>query len=178
MGLINRIIIILFFTGLNSCNILKDAKLGLEKVSCNGMSFKLEGYYIGNLHGIDEGLRSIYFFYKNGVVLYGGGFSSSDDIVQKEIKFKSKLYNEAIKKYKTGWGVYQINGDTIEFETWEPSSGGALKTVVRSGGILGNESFVITNLFGKYTNENYARNDTFHFNEFSPKPDSTNVFIK
>lgn len=178
MGVILRFVTIILIVFNISCFILKDKKLRLVRQDYNGTEIQLNGYYLGVLSGINKGMNSIYFFYRDGVVLYGGGFAESDDIGEKEVRFRSKEFNEGIKKYKSGWGVFAITGNEIEFETWEPSNGGPLHSVNRSGKIINNRTFVITSFYNGYDKKISIMNDTFYFKEFSPKPDSTNRFIK
>ena len=87
------------------------------------------------------------------------------------------MFRELTLGSKTGWGVFKVNSDEIEIETWTSSNGGALKTVVERGAIIDEETFVITSFHNNYNEKTSVRNDTFHFKQFSPKPDSTNRFI-
>jgi hypothetical protein len=177
-NIIYVILITLFCLKFSSCFIFKDTPLTLEKKKFESNSIKTDGYYFSLATKRDWDFRRIYFFYKNGITWYGGSFDASTPLDKRESKFKSIEYNKAMKNDKTGWGVFHIDNDKIQFETWEPSSGGPLKTVIRSGQIINDTSFVITNLYGGYTKRNYPKNDTFYFHAFSPKPDSTNAFIK
>jgi len=169
----NKALVVFFF--LSSCLILKDDTLYLEREQYTGFDIRLDGYWWKNLESNVPRIET-YFFYQNGVVLYGMAIQISK-IHATEEEFKSVNFAQFVRKSKTGWGVFQVNANEIEFETWEPSSGGGLKTSVRSGVILNDTTFVITNLFSNYTKKNYPKNDTFHFKKLTPKPDSTNRWV-
>lgn len=161
----------------SSCSIMKDDMLSLERMDYTGMDIRLDGYWWKNLEGAIEPSRFVLFLYNNGIALSGLSFPV-DELAEKEAEYKSKIFRDAVLRSKTGWGVFSINGKDIEIEMWASSNGGPLKTVIRSGEILNDGTFVITSFLNNYSGETSARNDTFYFKEFSPKPDSTNVFIK
>lgn len=83
-----------------------------------------------------------------------------------------------VRKFKDYWGIFNIKNDSIVFERWYPSSGGPFPAYLRSGKILNDTTFVITKSFrSKIGNEEQQLNETYHFRKFSPKPDSTNIFV-
>ena len=85
-----------------------------------------------------------------------------------------------IKNIKFFWGVFNIKNNQILYERWCPSEP-PYRTYVREGNIINDTTFVITKLYrmvnGKKTEESEL-NEVYHFKQFSPKPDSTNKFIK
>jgi len=170
---ISKLISIFFILVIFSCG--KDAMLQLARTDYSGNDLKLDGYFLGN--GNDDGVTNAYFFYRNGVILYGGGFPNDMNIEEVEETWRSDSFDQLIKDQKTGWGVFSISNTDIQFETWEAGNG-RLKTAVRSGEILNDQTFVITRLLNNYTNNTVALKDTFRFQSFSPKPDSTNLFIQ
>jgi len=163
-----------------SCGALSDAMitddtLKLDRVYYSG-DLRLDGYYYTRVPVNGSGDRiDIYFLYTNGIVIYGET-PKIENIEGHESKFADGGYYNRINSIKYYWGVFTSNTNII-METWEPSSGGPLKTVVRSGEILDDKTFVITSFLNNYSGETSTRNDTFYFKEFSPKPDSTNTFI-
>ena len=164
-----------------SCGALTDAMitddtLKLDRVDYLG-DLRLDGYYYTRVPVTGSGDRmDIYFLYTNGIVIYGET-PKIENIEDHESKFTEGSYYNRIKNIKYYWGVF-TSSTKIIMETWEPSSGGSLKTVIRSGEILNNEMFVITSFLNNYSGETSARNDTFYFKAFGPKPDSTNTFIE
>jgi hypothetical protein len=178
---IKRVLLIGFgaiiFFKISSCFLYKSPPLNLDRRSLLNNSFKTNGYYWSNLRDSNEGLKSIYFFYNNGVVLYGYSFNSNISLDSIDKIYRTNGYFNSARKTQTGWGVFHINDDRIKFETWGASNGPAI-VVTRLGQILNHNSFIISNLYNGYTKKYYAKNDTFYFHAFSPKPDSTNAFIK
>jgi len=157
----------------------KENDTELFKTPYEGSELNLTGYFITNLNESIEGeLKSTYFFYQDGVVLYGRSYPISMSENEIEGRFVSTDFDGVIKQSKSGWGIFVINEGELEFETWEPSSGGSLKTVVRSGSILNDSTFLITSFYNGYSEETTVKNDTFRFKSFSPKPDSTNMFVQ
>lgn len=173
--IMNYKLLICLFLILSSCN-CDDEELQLQRMEYSGNEIKLDGYYFTKHRGELEGVTTVFFFYRNGVVHYGGGFSTN--IEERIEDFKTDVYNNSIKDVKYKWGIFLINGGEIEFERWAPNiNSGGLKTEVWSGPILDDETFVATSYLDNYSGKTTAINDTFHFVQFSPKPDSTNMFI-
>ena len=172
--MINRVKILLLIFIISSCG--KDAVFELVRTEYLGNELKINGYYINTMN--DDGVISAYFFYQDGVVLSSGGSPEEMTIEEIENIWLSDEYDDFIKKTKYLWGVFNIADEYIEFETWESGNGSALKTVIRSGDILNDTTFVLTILYNNYNDNTIILNDTFQFKQFSPKPDSTNLFIQ
>jgi hypothetical protein len=158
----------------NSCikNILADDELTLEKRPYVGNQLRIDGYY----YLLDDyGINATYFFYQNGIIIHRGGWISNN-LEELEHNFETINWNE-IKDNKLKWGVFQVDGNEILFERWYPSSGGPTPAYIRSGEILNDTTFLITKSVRPKTGEEKELNEVYHFREFSPKPDSTNIFI-
>ena len=153
----------------------KDENLNLEKLPYDGKELRLDGYY----YFLQDGrIYSTYFFYKNGVIINGEAAdpNASDPIAFMDSVFHTESFSDQIKEIKTGWGVFQIQNDCIVFERWLISEGG--HPIGRfSGNILNDTTFIITKRENPYSGNVYQENNLYHFHAFSPKPDSTNVFI-
>lgn len=154
--------------------IFKDDELSIPKLAYNGNQLRIDGYYYQEKDG---NFFSLYCFYKNGVILYLGGGFTSVQIISLEDRFKNGSFYHDIKNYKDYWGVFNIHQNNIMFEKWYPSSGGGLPAYIRSGVILNDTAFLISKSIRSKTGEEKELNETYHFKQFSPKPDSTNVFI-
>jgi hypothetical protein len=130
---------------------------------------KIDGIYYKESENFEGLYFQRYALYRNGIIRDLGASSSIDD--PSFLSGKSKI----------NWGIFQVEGSIIKFERWYPSSGGGLPAYVRAGEILNDTTFVITESYrmqkGKKT-EIRERNEIYHFHKFSPKPDSTNTFIK
>lgn len=176
----NAIKFILLFMGiLFSSNACKkeffDDKLSLKKEPYNGNQLRIDGYY----YQISDGkIYTILFLYRNGVVMYGGGEGVEiENIEEREINFIDKSWIESVKKFKSWWGLFQIDSDNIKIERWYSSSGGGLPAYLHSGIILNDTTFVMKKSVRTDGTNEREINKVYHFKQFSPKPDSTNKFI-
>ena len=170
------VLIIIVFVSLSSCGKWnKDEELTLEKQPYNGNELRLDGYYY---YMKDGKIFSTCIFYKNGVMINGGGAdpNNTNPIAFLDTVFSASFFSDQIKKDKTRWGVFQIQDNSIVFENWLISEGS--RPIGRfSGNILNDTTFVITMQENPYSGNVYPINNLYHFRAFSPKPDSTNVFI-
>jgi len=166
---------------LTSCYVLYkpiEDKLTLTKQVYSGCQLRIDGYYY---YSADNKLYDTYFLYRDGLIINGGGSSSLTPFESFEKEFSSSYTNEYLSNSKYAWGLFNIQGDSILIERWYPSSGGPLPVYMRMGKVLNDTTFVITESYrmkkGKKT-EVDSESETYHFRQFSPKPDSTNIFIK
>ncbi len=158
--------------------ILTDDELSIPKKEFSGNQLRIDGYYYQK-YGNPERLM-IYFMYRNGILLYGGGGYEMGKINEFEQEIQTQQAINKIRGLKFCWGVFDINSINIKFERWYPSEG-TLPSYVRSGTILNDTTFVISESYRFQNGEKtdaQTENETYHFKKFSPKPDSTNKFIK
>lgn len=136
---------------------------------------RLDGYYVvyDNV-GIKDKNRQ-FFLYENRIVS-GGAYIRLDAFDKKSEEFYR--YVTPLKDDRSHWGLFTINQDEIKLEKWEPSNGGGMKTVISSGVVLNDTTFILTERFNHYSHKIDAIQDTFRFHHYYPKPDSTNRFIK
>ena len=155
--------------------IFKDDELSLPKQEYTGKELKIDGYYYIKFNNIFE----VFFLYKDGIITYAGTIPI-EDLSEREKRFQNGEFYNHIKNIKFFWGVFNIKNNQILYERWCPSEP-PYRTYVREGNIINDTTFVITKLFrmvnGKKTEESEL-NEVYHFKQFSPKPDSTNKFIK
>jgi len=171
--------IILFIFTINlgmfmSCcsKIFPDEKLTLQRMDYDGNELRPDGYYY---YFTKNNNTVVYFLYKNGIILCAHSYSSQDlNIVEEEMV---KIYPE-IRKQKDGWGVFLINNNKIEYEIWNASTGSCLPTIKRIGFIENDTTFRITETYYSDSKKTDNNEIVYHFKQFSPKPDSTNVYIK
>jgi hypothetical protein len=163
--------IIFLILTINNCSKIafwKDDELSISKTPYTGNQLRIDGYYFQLTPNIEW--TETFFFYRNGIVL------------KSYINNDTGLFETVISFSKLRYGVFEISNENIKFEKWYPSSPGeGFPAYVRSGHILNDTTFVITESYrmkkGKKT-EVDSENETYHFRQFSPKPDSTNSFIK
>lgn len=177
--LITTLILLSIFISLFSCCkslIPPDDKLTLTRENYDGNELKIDGYYYRLDYTKAEGYYDTYFFYKNGIVLYPGTISEST--LNKFIEYLQN-FDKSKNNYKSSWGVFLITDSIIKFEKWYPSSAfEPTPTYIREGKILNDTTFQITKTYRGNGSELKVVDEIYHFKKFSPKPDSTNVFIK
>lgn len=155
----------------------EDDKLSIPKTQYTGKQLRIDGYYY--LNRTDGTIATRYFFYFNGILLEGVS-TINKGVDQTEEAFKDGSYYSSAKNDKLSWGVFKIDNDQIQFEKWYPSSGGPTHAYVRAGKILNETTFQITESYrmqGGNKTEVSAKDEVYHFKQFSPKPDSANVFV-
>lgn len=144
------------------CNDMPLEPLTMQRMDNNTSLLKLDGYYFFEWDSDVEAIK-ILFLYQNGVLLNGLSPDLSS-LPEVEERFKSGAYvDEFASQNASAWGIYKLEDDRITIEQWV-SGNQCCETVIRSGVILNDSSFIINN-------------EQFTFKPFSPKPDSTNVFI-
>ncbi|GAB1415280.1 hypothetical protein MASR2M117_06860 [Paludibacter sp.] len=161
------------------CNeLFSDDKLTLERKAYNGTELRIDGYYY-HISAIDGRIISIVFFYENGVLFYMNGDGNKiQDIDYWDSRAHSNEWIELMKKDKICWGIYLVDNQKIITQSWGGSTMG-IHPVITSYGVIENDTtYTITKIIDSQTNDIWNRETTYHFRPFSPKPDSTNVFIK
>ena len=155
-------LIVLLF--LYSCvETLPDEELTMKKTSYNGKEIRVDGYYKGSIANYNT--YSNLIFYSNGVLL------SFDYIKSNENKLQNFSFIENIRTRKSNWGLFQITRDTVFIQVWRLNDYIYQNIIFNYKCVIKND----TTLFRIYNNGDTTK---YNFNKFSPKPDSTNVFIK
>ena len=167
---IKKILLILVVL-LCGCNkMFKDEELLLSKTPYLGDELRIDGYYYRQL---PPDKYNILFLYRDGIMIYYICFLT--DLQQIEDRIPS-IYEE-IKNSKLRWGVFVISDYRIQYSGWGTSVGGGLPTYKSIGIIENDTTFHITKDINSDGRE-FEVNEMYHFRQFSPKPDSTNNFIK
>lgn len=152
-----------------------DDKFTLNRRDYNGSELKLEGYYFSSSGHL--GKIKIHFLFKNGVLLGSNEVWEQANIVEVEKEFSDGQYYERIKDNKQYWGVFSINGNKIETQRWFETSGSTLNAYSHTGEIINDTTFRMTEVKRVDGTEKREIDYLFHFQAFSPKPDSTCPFI-
>ena len=174
-------ICILFYSCESLIEILfgKNEELTFIKTDYVGDQLKIDGYYYhwyGKPYN-DKSLMEILFLYRNGVVLWGGT-QHFEELNIRESEFISGKYHQEITKNPMFWGILAIDSTTIQYEMLH---GGPFRAMIDSGIIINDSTFVILkrkSSYGTYGIKEKDLQDTFRLKPFSPKPDSTNIYIK
>ena len=161
----------------SSCCLLEcteeDDPLYLKRMEYSGNDIKLNGYY----YQIGTKVSNAYFFYRNGVIINIGGVR--DNLPEYDEHIIDVMNYGYYKNQKACWGVFIIDNDKILLERWQPLQ--PFRAYIQQGEILNDTTFRLTKRYRMVNEEKTDEmeiNSIYHFREFSPKPDSTNVFIK
>jgi hypothetical protein len=143
-------------------------ELSFEQRPYLGDELRMDGYYYSP-YTTSEGTRhDVYFFYRNGVARYNGSPLDLDNVGN-----NASFYGDA----RHHWGLFHVDGDRIAFERWYPSSGTHTRAFIRSGRILNDTTFVITESRRSNGEDPRQQEEAYHFRAFSPKPDSTSGYL-
>lgn len=149
----SNLYIIIILVSFYSCTSWEDDMIN-KRTPYTGKEFRIDGcYYKQNLNGS----YSFRFFYSNGVLL--SFYDSCDITTKKQLKLNSNKY----------WSIFKVKGNTITETYWEEANMFQISLYDRYYEIVNDTTL----LFTYKTYNNY-----FRFKKFSPKPDSTNIFIK
>jgi hypothetical protein len=152
-----------------------DDKLSFTRTPYDGTALRFDGYYY---IPFSNGDIEIYFLFRNGNFLYGTYVKQANLSWMEEIFANGTYYNKYAKNDKTNWGVFRITGNTIEYERWVPANGMERSQVYRyTGEIINETTFNISKTERVNGEDQRSRDETYHFKQFSPKPDSVTQFI-
>jgi hypothetical protein len=141
-----------------------------KAIPYTGNTLKIEGYYYQIAYnGI---IYNPHIIYRNGVLITLGGSENSVEEMDKYIR--KRMESSRYQKIKYLWGVFFIDENIIRI--YSLSQDYPHKGYSQEGIILNDTTFQITKFSSDGKIKEY--NDIYHFREFSPKPDSTNVYIK
>ena len=159
--------IMLFLQG---CLFLEKDEILPNAKPYTGNQLRMNGYYY-RIASHNNVISHPLILYSNGVVLYASSGAGNTIEEMDEIVRKYYVEGTRIRNNKYVWGVFFIDSNqTIRMHFLYQDY--PHREYVDEGVILNDTTFHIT----KSSNGN--RNDMYHFRQFSPKPDSTNVFIK
>lgn len=141
---------------------------------------RLDGYYYNNFFDSADGRprTNILFLYRNGVVLNCHNLSSHDFEDMDAYIRKEFGGQYDISDRRLSWGLVIVDESVIKIENWYPSTGGPMPVVIRNGVVLDDKTFRFTESTDQKGGDRNTLDQTYHFRQFSPKPDSTNNFVK
>lgn len=160
---------------LSACKktVVQDDELTLNKQPFNGSTMRIDGYYYMK-YGNPE-LTDVYFFYRNGIALYGSTNPASE-ITEVEEKYSDGSYYQSVFDKKYYWGLFVVEDSTIRYEFWNPLNV-SYKAYLSSGKILNDSTIHITYHMRSNGEEGRSVDWTYHFKAFGIKPDSTNSYL-
>lgn len=168
----------LFFSA-SSCQKMYD--LQMTRSPYTGNELRIDGYYYSDWQykqHPEEGARSLTIFYRNGVCIHTLVHVESPDTLKflENNVILNDEFMSSLRSRPVCIGVFQIDGQELEFETW--TKDWDYITFSHYGKILNDTTFFLSTWKNNQTGTSYAENSTYHFKPFSPKPDSTCVYIK
>lgn len=152
------------------------ATLRMSKTPYTGNELRIDGYYYSSLTSAND--VGVAVFYRDGVCIHTYATIENEDTlstIEKDILLNSDFIN-LLMTTPTHIGVFKISGTLIEFETW--SAARDITTFSHFGDIINDTTFMLKERINNEQGHSHKENLTYHFQEFSPKPDSTNRFIK
>jgi hypothetical protein len=174
MNKFKKILLVLFIAScLLSCDEFRDDMMTLQKQFYYGNELRTDGYY----YRYDNNTYiTPWCFYRDGCLLVISGRRSDlqeadDHIIQVYIR------NFNYKQSQHHWGIFHINNNNIVMQHYR---GDNYRTIVKveEGHILNDTTFQITIRYRVNGEDRENINEIYHFRQFSPKPDSTNQWIK
>lgn len=172
--LITGMILIVVLFSFSCKDWFEDEDFSLTREEYSGDEIRTDGYYY-NYYTQGSDLASITILYRNGVVIDGIGGSS---LLEFENRFSNGTFYKNVSKMKDVWGIYRVEDNRIMIETIVAMGGFNRIAYTDYGEILNDTTIHFYKHKESYKNIFKNMNDTLHFKQFSPKPDSTNVFIK
>jgi len=159
------ITVVLIIISMCSClRTLPDEVFSMMQIPYNGKEIRLDGCYVSDK--VFNKRCEYNFFYSDGVLFVFSDLVNIENISQ----FTGGI--DDMRKYKSCWGLFQVENNIIKAQRWK-SSDDAVQSIVqnRTYKIINDTTLSIDIL-------NDGDINYYHFKKFTPKPDSTNVFIK
>jgi hypothetical protein len=188
-----------------SCGLFssKDESFSFPRTPYNGNEFRIDGYYYETVTSSSNNmpviLSRILFFYRNGIVM-SGGLPSLSELPETEESFRNGQYYATYKGDQLYWGIFKIDGTIITRERWSNPNGTYLAyryyaEILNQCGKENQRKNEFCNYLRYYAEilndttirftasehvdgkDHKALDNTYHFKQFSPKPDSVVSFI-
>jgi hypothetical protein len=161
-----KIIFIFIAFGALTFSKCEKEELHLKRIDYIGNDIRLDGFYY------NEPDKAHFFLYSNGIMYYGGaGFKGQLIDLMKFYSIFENYKNSYQLPYS--WGVFIVKSPGIVVEKWVSSDAFGRYTTTQFNGKIINDTTLLINHPAEMIGS-----DTFYFHRFSPKPDSTNNFIK
>lgn len=173
--LIGLLALILFLTSCESCKETQTEALCSNSTVYDNNDLRTDGYYYLPFNDTD-GSKEIFFFYKNGVMLYGGIWTALE-LVNKEQLFMNGDYYSSIRTNVNYWGRFSVSGGWFAFEHWYPGSAQWM-VYVRDGEVLNDSTLHVVKSYRCDGSEIRSKDEYYYFKHLPIKPDSTNHFVK
>lgn len=169
------------WVAVTSASCQKRYDLGIPRIPYTGNELKINGYYysfdtLGRNTSTPRIDIDIILFYRNGIVMKHSVEADGTDTLQLIEGHLHSMPTEWMLKTSSGFGTFVILNNTLQLSYWGKAWD---YDSFRYDALILNDSTFITK--GFFIN-NQSRTDwngqIYHFKQYSPKPDSTCVFIE
>ena len=152
--------VLIFITCISvyGCNKYAREDFSFERQNYIGSELSTDGFYYKKKD--DQYL--VFFLYRNGV-FYGGLFHHATNL--EDLTNTISIKNVEDVPYL--WGIYQVLNENLIVEKWESGTGGPYPVYQMGAEIINDTTLLFDN----------SLYDTMYYHKYSPKPDSTNVWI-
>ena len=138
-------------------------ELTFQREAYKGNELRVDGIYRSEMIDDEDNLFRFFFFYRNGVFRFGTASSDS-------LAYLTTDWGDGNARFI--WGLFKIKEGEVMFEQWTPED-----IWIYSGDILNDTTFHIDRLQNTSGSDVRDHDETFHFIEYSLKPDSVNRFV-
>jgi hypothetical protein len=152
-------------------------ELNMSKTPYTGNELRIDGYYYTTVHSNYSNI-GVGVFYRDGVCMFFHvDIDGKDTIscIENEILLNHSLMRSSWDT-PDGVGLFQINGQSIKIVVWSEDYH-EIETLNYKGEIINDSTFKITKA-DLISEETVSVNHIYRFKKFSPKPDSTNKYLK
>ena len=138
----------------------------------------LDGYYYGEKEINKQFYYPVIFIYENGIVLNSGCLFAQKSTTTQIDSCLRAITMESYLKFKDNWGIVKTNNNDIFVENWYSKDFQTGRDIrIKRGKIINSKTFIFNEV--KNSDGDFEKiNEKYHFVKFSPKPDSTNKWIK
>lgn len=146
------------FLSVLGCDKYAREDFSFERQDYTGVALNTDGFYYKQ----KDDRFLVFFLYKNGV-FHGGLFHQATNLKD----LKNTISINSMKDVPYLWGIFQVLNENLIIEKWESGTGGPYPVFQMKAEILNDTTLLFDN----------SLYDTVYYHEFSPKPDSTNMWI-
>ena len=181
-SLVKAVFAILIWIAVTSASCQKRHELGIPRIPYTGDELRINGYYYSPAEIGENGDTltkeiMIIIFFRNGIsMIQPVNLPQRADSIQTIIDALRALPTEWMLRTSSGYGTFSISDVTLNMSFW-------LKDwdylcYQYEAKILNDSTFMIKSYSTSKSNDKKRYKRIYYFKQYSPKPDSTCVFIE
>ena len=174
--MVRKIYLLIGIILLTSCD-TKLRHLEMSKTPYLGDELRIDGYYYSNSALNGTGYIGVAVFYRDGFCIHTWAKIPVNHDTLNHIENDFLLNDAYLNKIKSApghIGVFQVMYPNITMEVWESKSW----IFTHYGNIVNDTTFIINERRSNSSGNIIQEGLTYRFVQFSPKPDSTNIYVK